>query len=342
MKIFWINGNPNPNFGGTEIHTVSTLKLIKDIFDITLVCARGSFVDKNTDFVKKLYIPFPHSLTIPSMIKLYRAIKEEKPDVLVANNGKEYPDVLYCGKLAGSKVFFFRHMSRMREWAVRKLVFPFVDKFLAVSQYVRDNLIKEGVPSQKIEVVYNTIEEDRFKAVEKPRDGKLRILFVGKIDEGKGVFNLAKACLELLKKGYPIECIFVGNGTAEAHLKSMVQGYHRSFFFPGYTSEVEKYYAQAHVCVIPSKGEEAFGRVALEALISGCALVVSDSGGQKEAVVEGFNGYIFERGNTKALKEKLSLALENWETFSKNSQKLYWEQFSAQKTIKKLLEIFTR
>jgi glycosyltransferase involved in cell wall biosynthesis len=94
---------------------------------------------------------------------------------------------------------------------------------------------------------------------------------------------------------------------------------------------VEKYYAQAHVCVIPSKGKEAFPRVALEALISGCALVVSDS----------FNGYIFERGNPEALKQKLSLALENWEIFSQNSQKLYWEKFSAKRTINKILEIFT-
>jgi glycosyltransferase involved in cell wall biosynthesis len=122
----------------------------------------------------------------------------------------------------------------------------------------------------------------------------------------------------------------------------MVQGYRENFLFVGYTPEVEKYYAQAHVCAIPSKGEEAFPRVALEALISGCALVVSDSGGQKEAVIEGFNGYIFERGNPEALKEKLSLALENWETFSQNSQKLYWEKFSTQRTINRILEIFTR
>jgi glycosyltransferase involved in cell wall biosynthesis len=342
LRVFWVNGNPNPNFGGTELHTVSMLKHLKDFFDITLICAKGSFVDKNTDFVRKLYIPFPHSLTLPSMIKLYRAISSEKPDIVVANNGKEYPDVLYCGKLAGSKVFFFRHMSRMREWAVRKFVFPFVDKFLAVSEHVRQNLIREGVPPQKVEVVYNIIEEDRFKATQKPKNGRLKVLFVGKLDEGKGVFDLAKACLGLLKKGYPIECIFVGNGRAEADLKAMVQGYQENFLFVGYTPEVEKYYAQAHVCVIPSKGEEAFPRVALEALISGCALVVSDSGGQKEAVIEGFNGYIFERGNPEALKEKLSLALENWETFSQNSQKLYWEKFSAQRTINKILDIFTR
>jgi len=169
LRVFWVNGNPNPNFGGTELHTVSMLKYLQDFFDITLICAKGSFVDKNTDFVRKLYIPFPHSLTLPSMIKLYRAISSEKPDIVVANNGKEYPDVLYCGKLAGSKVFFFRHMSRMREWTVRKFVFPFVDKFLAVSQHVRQNLIREGVPPQKVEVVYNVIEEGRFKATQKPK-----------------------------------------------------------------------------------------------------------------------------------------------------------------------------
>ena len=118
-----------------------------------------------------------------------------------------------------------------------------MDKFLAVSEHVKQNLIREGVPSQKVEVVYNVIEKDRFKATQKPKNGKIKILFVGKLDEGKGVFDLAKACLELLKKGYPIECIFVGSGRAEADLKVMVQGYRESFLFVGYTPEVEKYYA---------------------------------------------------------------------------------------------------
>jgi hypothetical protein len=43
-----------------------------------------------------------------------------------------------------------------------------VDKFLAVSEHVKQNLIREGVPPQKVEVVYNVIEKDRFKATQKP------------------------------------------------------------------------------------------------------------------------------------------------------------------------------
>ena len=61
---------------------------------------------------------------------------------------------------------------------------------------------------------------------------------MGKLDEGKGVFNLVRACLELLKKGYPIECIFVGSGRAEADLKAMGQGYRENFLFVGYTPKV--------------------------------------------------------------------------------------------------------
>jgi hypothetical protein len=64
LRVFWVNGNPNPNFGGTELHTVSMLKHLKDFFDITLICAKGSFVDKKYRLCKKaLYTLSPQPNT---------------------------------------------------------------------------------------------------------------------------------------------------------------------------------------------------------------------------------------------------------------------------------------
>ncbi|WP_448588313.1 glycosyltransferase family 4 protein [Thermocrinis sp.] len=337
MRILWVNGNPNPNFGGTELHTISMVKeLGKRNVDLLLVCAKNSYVDKHTMDVKKYHIPFGHSLSLGSMKKLYEVIKQEKVDAIIANNGKEYPDVLYCAKIAKRKVFFFRHMSRMKQWLVRRLVFPFVDKFFAVSDYVKRNLISEGVQEERIQVIYNLIEEERFKPLEKPKD-RLNLLFVGKLDEGKGVFDFVSACILLLKKGYPINCLVVGSGPAQNRIRELIKGLEDRFMLVGYTPRVEEYYGKANICVVPSRGEEAFPRVCLEALSSGCALVVSNSGGQSEAVLEGFNGYIFEKGDFSELVQKLSLAIERWEEFSENSIKLYQEKFSKENTIKLFL-----
>lgn len=79
MKIAWLNGNPNPNFGGTEIHTVKMVKeLLRRDVDLFLVCAKDSFVDKHLREVRKYYISFPNSLAVINTIRLARVLKKRK------------------------------------------------------------------------------------------------------------------------------------------------------------------------------------------------------------------------------------------------------------------------
>ncbi len=339
MKIAWLNGNPNPKFGGTEIHTVQMVKeLQREGVDVILLTAKNSYVDRHTQGVKKYYISFPNSLALMSTYRLMRVLKEEKPNFLVANNGKEYANALISAKLSGTRVVFFRHMERMKEWTVRKFIFPYVDFFFAVSHQVKNNLIEEGVDPKRIKVIYNTVDEERFFWREKPKDS-VNFLFVGKLDEGKGVFDLLEAFLMLLEKKDSLRCFFVGEGRMKKKLEKFVRerDLEDRVLFTGYVQNVERYYQFSHVCVVPSKETEAFPRVAVEALSCGCALVVSDVGGIKEAVVDGFNGCVFKGGDVKDLYEKMLIALENWESFSKNSLHLFKEKFSRDKIVRGLV-----
>ena len=59
---------------------------------------------------------------------------------------------------------------------------------------------------------------------------------------------------------------------------------------------------------VPSRLEEPFGVVALEALACGCVVVASDGGGLPDAV--GLCGHLFERGSAKALTERILKALD--------------------------------
>ncbi len=340
MKIAWLNGNPNPNFGGTEIHTVEMVKeLLRRDVDLFLVCAKDSFVDKHLREVRKYYISFPNSLAVINTIRLARVLKKEKVDVIIANNGREYPNALYAGKYAGAKVVFFRHMERMKQWMVRKFVFPYVDMFFAVSERVKSNLISEGVRRERIKVIYNLVDEERFtyaKKGEKP----INLLFVGKLDEGKGVFDFVKAFLELTKEREDLHAYVVGDGSARTELERFIQlnNLSEKLFLVGYTAEVEKYYKLAHICVIPSKYTEAFSRVAAEALACGCALVVSHVGGIKEAVQEGVNGYVFKAGDIQDLVYKIKATLEKWQSFSFQSLRIYREKFSRSKITEEFLK----
>lgn len=340
MKIAWLNGNPNPNFGGTELHTIQMVKeLSKEGIDVVLICAKGSYVDKHTEGIKKYHLSFPNSLALLSTIRLAKLLMKERPKLIVANNGKEYVNALLAGKMAGIKVAFFRHMLDTREWMVRKFVFPYVDRFFAVSERVKENLIKEGVKPERIKVIYNLIEEARFGYAEK-EEGKINFLFVGKVDRGKGIFDFLEAFYKLSLERKDVEAYVVGDGKAMGEVKSFVEKYglKDKAHLIGYTPRVEDYYKMAHVCVIPSRNTEAMTRVVIEALACGCALVVSDVGGIKEAVEEDKNGYVFKVGDVEDLKEKMKKAAERWKEFSIHSYNLYKRKFSRDVVLKNFIK----
>ncbi len=340
MKIAWLNGNPNPNFGGTELHTIQMVKeLSKEGIDVVLICAKGSYVDKHTEGIKKYHLSFPNSLALLSTIRLAKLLIKEKPKLIIANNGKEYVNALLAGKVAGIKVIFFRHMERMKEWMVRRFVFPYVDRFFAVSERVKENLIREGVRPERIKVIYNLIEEARFGYAEK-EEGKINFLFVGKVDRGKGIFDFLEAFYKLSLERKDIEAYVVGDGKAMGEVKSFIEKYglKDKVHLVGYTPRVEDYYKMAHVCVIPSRNTEAMTRVVIEALACGCALVVSDVGGIKEAVEEDKNGYVFKVGDVEDLKEKMKKAAERWKEFSIHSYNLYKRKFSRDVVLKNFIK----
>jgi glycosyltransferase involved in cell wall biosynthesis len=79
-------------------------------------------------------------------------------------------------------------------------------------------------------------------------------------------------------------------------------------------SKIKEFYRQADICCVPSVWEEPFGLVAVEAMATGRACVVSDVGGLQEIVVEGETGHIFDRDDPAALAAALGKALASHET----------------------------
>lgn len=77
--------------------------------------------------------------------------------------------------------------------------------------------------------------------------------------------------------------------------------------------DLQRQYAKASVCVVPSLWEEPFGIVALEAMAVGRPVCASRVGGLQEIVQHNHTGLLFERGDAGALAECLSALLDNAE-----------------------------
>lgn len=156
-----------------------------------------------------------------------------------------------------------------------------------------DTIYSVSTPAQKFayktfriksDVLPNPVNLAHYHSANKLKrfdDGKINIIFLGRLVERKGCGYLLKA-LALLhdqKKLDRIRVIICGKGPLELQLRQFVTDNHLGsvVHFTGYVSESEKkdYLASADIAVFPSTGGESFGIVLIEAMAAGAATILA-------------------------------------------------------------------
>lgn len=177
------------------------------------------------------------------------------------------------------------------------------DLIITVSYAMRDELMKLGYPENKIRVVYNGVDTDKYRPdlfseenIRHFRDeigvgDSPMVFFVGRLTWVKGADTLTLAMKDVIKEVPDAKLVILGKGESEELLRQIVRtsGLEKNVIFHfKYVPESERllYYAACDVAVFPSK-YEPFGIVSLEAMAMGKPLVVGARGtsGFREQVI---------------------------------------------------------
>ena len=179
-----------------------------------------------------------------------------------------------------------------------------------------------GLPFEKINVAPNGININMFNGVEKDYefrrqyalDNEKIILFIGRLVYEKGVQHLIAAMPKILGGYHDAKLVIAGKGGMIDELKAQVNfmGLGNKVYFTGYMDQKQvcKMYKCADISVFPST-YEPFGIVALEAMLSGTPVVVSDIGGLNEIVEHGVDGMKSYAGNPNSLADSILGLLYN-------------------------------
>ena len=193
------------------------------------------------------------------------------------------------------------------------------DKITVICRGLKDDIIKRGIPEEKITIIPNGVDVESFK--KQPPDEELikkyslsgcKVLgFVGTFFEFEGLELLIKAMHQIAQQKRDVKLLLVGGGRVEEKLKAMVTGLQLDdqVIFSGRVkhAEVNRYYSVIDVLVYlriskritelvtPLKPLEA---MALEKIVIG-----SDVGGIKELVTDGYNGILFKAQSVDDLSE---------------------------------------
>lgn len=160
-------------------------------------------------------------------------------------------------------------------------------------------------------IIPNGVEIEPFAAAEpfeELRDGTLNILFVGRLEDRKGLSDLLRGYHRLRKRRVDARLIVVGAGPRLREYRRYVATRRiRDVEFVGHVPLEAKlrYYASADIFCAPSTGQESFGIVLLEAMAAGLPIVASDIHGYKNVVQRGVQGLLVEPRNHRALAAAL-------------------------------------
>ncbi len=149
-----------------------------------------------------------------------------------------------------------------------------------------------------------------------------KYLYVGQLIRGKGVDILIEACRHL-QHDYTLKIL--GNGNDYDYLDKMIKlyGLHKHIELVGWVDDVEKYYSEADLVIVPSRWQEPFGLIGIEAFSRKVPVLGFDVGGISEWLHHKKNGYLVKKRTFEGLVEGLEYIDKNPELLSKWGQAAY-------------------
>ena len=330
MKILFWTELFFPHIGGIEVFGAQFIKaLLRSGYTVEVVTSHSGALLPDIAEKERIRIhrfPFQKALAQRDM----KEIKQIAAKVIRLNEHFR-PGIIHVNTIQPS-LFFFYHtrssypvpfvltlhqppLSSSGDSSLLHNTMSSADWITAVSH----NLLSEarhyapGIES-KSSVIHNGLECPHTKpsclSFKKPT-----ILCIGRLIKDKG-FDLAIDALKnVLKYSPSANLIIAGDGTERKYLekKALNLGLSNAVRFTGWVppEEVPDLMNKATLVVVPSRWEEPFCLVALQAAQMGRPVVASKTGGMPETVLDKKTGLLFEKENIKDLEEKILFVIQN-------------------------------
>lgn len=227
-----------------------------------------------------------------------------------------------------------------------------VDCFLAVSERARQSLLLEGCPAEKIVVFPPCVDTGLFcPSAKKSSPREINILFVGRIERCKGVYDLIYAARLILADHPDLKILFtvIGGGSELGNIVRLEKKFGIDRFFVHHKGfdydKMPHEYNQADIFVAPSTilktWQEQFSYVLMEAQSCGLPIVTTSSGSIVETV--GDCALFAQPSDFFSLAEALYRMISSQKMRAKYgamARKRALERFDAERGAKKLMRLY--
>ena len=224
-----------------------------------------------------------------------------------------------------------------RRWLAKR-----VTANVAPSRHMQDRAV---LP--RTQIIYHGVAQAGATPASSAREvnGPACFAFVGRLVKEKGVSVLLQAAHQLLQKGFDFRLKIVGDGPDRSALEKLAAelglAQHTEFTGPVPAASVAAALGEATAAAMPSTWEDVAPLVALEQMMQGRLLIVSDIGGLGETV-DGF-GLKFPTGDSDALESCMRRVLSDprlVHVLAASAQKHALESYTKQRMVEDHLSLY--
>lgn len=333
-KIFHIISNKEWGGGEQYVYDLCTQQL-NDGIKIELFCRPTANIIQK---FHKLNIPI-HCLPLKGatdIISAYKMAKIVKNNdcIIHAHNFKDAFTASYARLLSGNlliKIVMCRHLTRKGKTSwIYNWLYKQLDAICFVSDISKETFLSTNpnIDSKKINVIHTSIVVPKV-VVPKPIRSEYEIpndhilaMYHGRLDQEKGLDILVDAVSKI--KEIPFKLFLIGKGSEAytAHLKQLVNTYglNNKIIFAGFCHPVLPYLINSDFGILPSIVSEACPLSPQEYMSQGRAVIATDNGGQREYIINGYNGLLVPPADSSKLAECIKLMVTNIELRRKLGQ----------------------
>ena len=190
------------------------------------------------------------------------------------------------------------------------------DGVTSVSQWLRDETIRNFDTKRSIEVIPNFVDPSRFRRDQTAcglfgiTNEKL-ICHVSNFRPVKRVMDVL-GVFERVTRVVPSRLVMIGDGPDRSRAEAFCREHHlrEQVFFLGNVPNLEEIVGASDLFLLPSE-HESFGMAALEAMASEVPVIATRAGGLPELITDGENGYLFPVGDVDSMAARAIEILSN-------------------------------
>jgi UDP-glucose:(heptosyl)LPS alpha-1,3-glucosyltransferase len=363
--------------GGAERYLADLCnRMIDEGFEVHVYAEHWDEGEGRIHFHRVKTVPFPKGFRLLSFaIKATKAIENGRYNITLGVGNTLKADVLqphrgvhwawfwrslraYNNPILWAIKFIGRIFSP-KQWVsgyIEDAPYKNISKVIAISEMVKQDMMRwYQIPEERITVIYNGIDIDRFH----PRNRRYRdevrkrhgigdervILFVSNNFRMKGLGFLLKALAEIKKKDHlPFKLLVLGKDRQIPYLRLAKRiGISEEVIFVGSTNEPEKYYGAADLLVHPTF-YDACSLTVLEAIASGLPVITTLYNGASGILTSGQEGFVLsDPRDVQGLALTLSF-FQNPEVLEKASvaARRLAESYSLERNWREMKNIFQK